>query len=397
VQFERDFIKRILQFHSESTDKKISRSILGMKDTITVGSEKQIETICAGSTERRRKGPRSATIVLGDGLAGNPEFVRSVLASKAYELLRAETAPQLFEILNSASVDLIILPCADSDFPGLDCCRRIKADRKTELVPVLIVTDGKVGSQIEALSAGADDFLPQPVHRELARTRVRALLRQKAATDRLEQTEAILFTLAKAVEQRDQTTSGHCDRLGLVSLALGLALGVSEEDLEALYRGGYLHDIGKVGIPDQILFKPGPLNEEEWKTMRTHPERGEEICKPLRSIERVLPIIRSHHERFDGSGYPDGLRGEQIPFLARILQLADIYDALTNARPYKDGMSGQDALELMQEETRQGWRDPELMRVFVRLHGERLGSETWQDAREMRTSLRNLQAHLVQA
>jgi len=355
------------------------------------------ETIRIGAPARARKNFRPATILLGDGLAGNPAFVKNVLAMESYELLRAHTEGQLFEILNSAPVDLIILPSSGSSFPGLDCCRRIKSDRKTELLPVLVVTDGEVESQIEALSAGADDFLPQPVHRELAQTRIRALLRQKSATDRLEQTEAILFTLAKAVEHRDKTTGSHCDRLGLLSLAVGLEIGLAEDDLEALYRGGYLHDIGKVGIPDQILFKPGPLDEEEWKMMRTHPERGEEICKPLRSIERVLPIIRSHHERWDGSGYPDGLKGTEIPLLARVLQVADIYDALTNPRPYKKALTAAEALELMQQETARGWRDPELMRIFMNLHPGSLDMNAWRDAREMQDSLRNLEAHLLQS
>jgi putative two-component system response regulator len=338
---------------------------------------------------------RSANIVVGEGLSDDPAFAQRVLADGSYRFLYARSAPDLFRTLRIHQVDLVILPVGGS-LPGLDCCRRIKMDRKTELVPVLVVTGSGVEAQIEALSAGADDVLPQPVHSDLARTRIRALLRQKAATDRLEQTEVILFSLARAVEHRDHTTGGHCDRLGLISLGLGMALGLGEEDLEALYRGGYLHDIGKVGIPDNILYKPGPLTEEEWQTMRTHPARGEEICKPLRSFERVLPIIRHHHERWDGKGYPDGLKGDQIPLLARVLQIADIYDALTNERPYKGAMPADQALDIMQEETARGWRDPELMRVFVELH-QSSAAEAWQGARAMQESLRNLQAHLVQA
>src|SRR5262249_39570598 len=155
-----------------------------------------------------------------------------------------------------------------------------------------------------------------------------------------------------------------------------------------LYRGGFLHDIGKVGLPDRILNKPGPLDEAEWQIMRTHPVRGEEICKPLRSLEGVLPIIRNHHERWDGSGYPDGLSGERIPLLARILQFADIYDALTSARPCKQAMQTADALEIMQRETDRGWRDPELMHAFAHMHRESLDSGTWREAGVMQDSLR---------
>lgn len=183
-----------------------------------------------------------------------------------------------------------------------------------------------------------------------------------------EETEAVLLALGQAIEARDGTTSGHCERLAFHSLALGVAIGLSRDELLALYRGGYLHDIGKVGMPDTILFKPSALSDEEWATMRKHPALGEEICRRLKTLGPVLPIIRSHHERWDGTGYPDGLRGSRIPLLARVLQLADIYDALTTARPYKQAYSPREALAIMEEETARGWRDPELMALFVGLH-----------------------------
>jgi putative two-component system response regulator len=198
----------------------------------------------------------------------------------------------------------------------------------------------------------------------LVRTRVRSILRNKALVDSLEQAETILFALAQSVEHRDPTTGMHCERLAAYSLALGRALGLSKQAQLALYRGGYMHDIGKVGIPDSILFKRGLLTDQEWQLMRQHTVRGEEICRPMKSLGLVLPIIRSHHERWDGSGYPDGLRGEEIPLLARILQVADIYDALTTARPYKPAFSRNHAIQIMHEEARRGWRDPELVPLF---------------------------------
>jgi putative two-component system response regulator len=182
-----------------------------------------------------------------------------------------------------------------------------------------------------------------------------------------DQTEGILFALAQAVEFRDQSTSEHCERLALTSLAMGMSMSLDESALVALYRGGYLHDVGKVGIPDAILLKPGKLTAQEWIVMRSHPERGEEICRHLKSMGPMLPIIRHHHERWDGSGYPDGLRGEQIPLLARIVQVADIYDALTNPRPYKKPFSHKEAIGVIEEETARGWRDPEIVAMFLRL------------------------------
>lgn len=181
-------------------------------------------------------------------------------------------------------------------------------------------------------------------------------------------TEAILFALGQAVEQRDNHTAGHCERLAFVSVAMGIAMGLDRASLLALYRGGYLHDVGKVGIPDSILFKPGKLNAQEWVVMRSHTTRGAEICRHLKSLEPVLPMIRHHHERWDGTGYPDGLRGEQIPMLARVLQIADIYDALVNPRPYKPAYSPAKALRTIQHETEHGWRDPEIVNLFFALH-----------------------------
>jgi putative two-component system response regulator len=185
-----------------------------------------------------------------------------------------------------------------------------------------------------------------------------------------EETEGTLFALARVVEQRDEHTAGHCERLALISVSLGFAMGLDTRDLLALYRGGYLHDIGKVGIPDSILFKPGRLTSDEWGVMRSHAVRGEEICRHVRSLKPVLPIIRNHHERFDGTGYPDGLAGEDIPLLARVLQVADIYDALISHRPYKSAFLVEDALKTLEVETARGWRDPQIVELFFRLHAE---------------------------
>jgi putative two-component system response regulator len=203
----------------------------------------------------------------------------------------------------------------------------------------------------------------QPTHSTLAE--LDAVFEEGLA---ISETETILFAVGQVVEQRDKHTAGHCERLAFISVAMGTAMGLDRPDLLALYRGGYLHDIGKVGIPDSILFKPGKLTAFEWVVMRSHPERGAEICRHLKSLTPVLPLIRHHHERWDGTGYPDGLRGEEIPLLARVLQTVDIYDALTNPRPYKPAFSPHKALRVMQEETERGWRDPEIVKLFFTLH-----------------------------
>jgi putative two-component system response regulator len=181
------------------------------------------------------------------------------------------------------------------------------------------------------------------------------------------ETELIFFALSQAVEQRDLHTASHCERLAFISVAMGMMSGLPQEDLLVLYRGGYMHDIGKVGIPDSILFKPGKLTAEEWVVMQTHTIRGVEICRHLRSLAPVVPIIRHHHEHWDGSGYPDGLAGEDIPLLARFVQIGDIYDALTSCRPYKEAISPAKALRIIREETARGWRDPKTVEMFFKL------------------------------
>jgi response regulator RpfG family c-di-GMP phosphodiesterase len=209
--------------------------------------------------------------------------------------------------------------------------------------------------------------LRQPEYEDDRRTEPSRLFEAQSPA---EGTEAILFGLARAVEQRDQDTWGHCERLALISVALGAAMGLDRTGLVTLYRGGYLHDIGKVGIPDSILFKRGKLNAAEWIVMRTHTARGEDLCRHMTSLQPALPIIRHHHERWDGSGYPDRLQGEQIPLLARVVHIADVYDALTSQRSYKEAFGEERALEIIQAESQRGWHDPSLTEIFVKFHDE---------------------------
>jgi putative two-component system response regulator len=217
----------------------------------------------------------------------------------------------------------------------------------------------------------------------------------------LDETEGVLFGLALAIEQRDRHTSGHCERLAFISVALGMAMRLERPSLLTLYRAGYLHDVGKVGLPDSILFNTGELSAEDWVAMRSHPVRGEEICRHVASLRPVLPVIRHHHERWDGSGYPDGLRGEQIPLLARVLQIADIYDALVSQRPYKPSYSPEQALHVIRAETDRGWRDPEIASLFFRIHDgvvSRIADYSCGadcDLQAMRASLDNLQQFLA--
>ncbi len=345
---------------------------------------------------------RQPTILIVDDLEINRRLLRAMLKTAPYRIVEARRASEALGILERETVDLLILDLMMPEMSGLEFCQKIKASRRTQLVPILILTSMQgIENEIAGIASGADEFLTKPLHPEVVRTRIRAMLRNKAAIDSLEEAETILFALAQAVEQRDKYLGDHCQRLAQYSVALGTAMGLNRAQLLSLHRGGYLHDIGKVCVPDSILFKKGPLTEEEWIIMRAHTVKGEEICRPMKSLAPVMPIIRNHHERWDGTGYPDGLRGEGIPLLARILQIADVYDALTTARPYKPAQSSEEALQILDDEVRRGWRDPELVPLFQQVclndSVRRESSEggEWAKAGSVQQSLENMRRELL--
>ncbi len=352
-----------------------------------------------GSQEETRS--VTTRILLVDGSPINRRLLKSMLRLGNHEFFEAATGLDALEIVARQPIDLII---ADLLLPGLggtELCRRLKSNRKTQFIPILMLTSVHgFDFEVEGIESGADEYLTMPLHPSVVRARVNSLLRHKAAIDSLEEAETILFALAQAVENRDMGTGQHCERLATYSVALGLALGLPRKDLVALYRGGFLHDIGKVSIPDSILLGTGKLTDDQWKVMQMHTIRGVEICKPMKTLSPVLPIIRSHHERWDGTGYPDRLKGEDIPLLARILQVVDIYDALTTARSYKPAYTKEEALEILKEEAAKGWRDPELVSLFVNMqHGVLLDSRAllesdWPELSTTLHSLQNMNRHL---
>ena len=334
-----------------------------------------------------------AHILIVDNEAINRRVLKATLKDCPYLIFECRQASEAMALLESERIDVIVLDLMLPEMSGPDLCRWLKNNKKTHLIPVLMMTSVQgIDGEIAGISSGADEFLIKPLHPAVVRTRISALLRNKAVIDSLEEAETILFALAQAVEHRDKLTGSHCERLAAYSVRIGEALKLPQEDLTALFRGGFLHDIGKVSTPDAILFKPGSLTADEWEVMRTHTTQGEQICKTMKSLAPVLPIIRSHHEKMDGSGYPDGLTGDQIPLLARILQTVDIYDALTTARSYKPAFSQERALEIMRVEARRGWRDGALVDLFTEL----IRGNTDDSGRDsMRMSLSNMRAQLL--
>ncbi len=304
-------------------------------------------------------------LVVDDHAASRMTAV-ALLAMEGYEVIEADSGSSAVELVTQKQPDLILLDVMMPGIDGFEVCQLLKQDESTRLIPIIFVTAlNDRRSRIRGIEVGADDFLSKPFDRVELAARVKSLVRQKRLNEDLDHAEQVLFSIARSIESRDPNTGDHCERLVKIGEAFGEYLNLSRNQIRDLMWGGYLHDIGKVGIPDSVLLKKGKLTAEEWEIMRQHVLIGEKICQPLRSMQGVIPIIRHHHERWDGSGYPDGLKGEKIPYLAQVFQLIDIYDALTSERPYKVAFSPQEALAVMQQETAKGWRNPHLMRQFV--------------------------------
>ncbi len=308
------------------------------------------------------------TILVADDNQSARDMLEMMLRTHGYRVFAVGDGPAALAVLQQEPVDMALIDVVMPGQSGFAVCRAAKDRPETRLTPVVLITGlGRVEDRIKGIEAGADDFLNKPVRKEELLARVKSLVRVKRITDELESAETVVFTLAASIEAKDPYTEGHCDRLSRYCVALGERLGLPEEDRIALRRGGVIHDIGKVAVPERVLLKPGPLDAHERRLMETHPAIGERICAPLKSFRNVLPIIRWHHERQDGSGYPDRLRGHQIPLVARVLQTADIFDALTTDRPYRKALSSERAFGLLRDEVRRGWWDGKLVDEFERL------------------------------
>lgn len=288
-----------------------------------------------------------------------------LLRREGYEVCEASDGPSALATCAWFRPDLVLLDILMPGMNGFEVCRRIKAAPETRLTPVVLITGlSATEDRIQGINSGAEDFLSKPIDLNELMARVRSLVRLKLFTDELEHAEVVLFSLAQSIEARDPYTHGHCERLSEMSSRLGERLALPEDQIRALRRAGIVHDIGKIAVPDAILLKPSSLSEEEMRVIRQHPVVGERICAPMRTFRLVLPIIRHHHERHDGSGYPDGLSNSQIPVTAAILQLADVYDALTTDRPYRKASPSAVALAIMEEEAKRGWWDRALLDAF---------------------------------
>jgi len=310
-------------------------------------------------------GRRKQSILVVEDNPVNAALMKELLSRRGYPTIAVQSAAAAEAEIRREPPDLILLDVIMPGKSGYELCRELKEDSKTRLIPIVLITGLSAREdRLKGIEAGADDFLTKPISAEELFARVSSLLKLKEFTDELETADSVLCTLGRSVEARDPYTEGHCERLARNAADLGRYIGVDDESIVALGRGGYLHDLGKIAVPDEILKKGSDLTPAEWEIMKQHPVTGETICRPLKSLRLVLPIIRYHHEHSDGSGYPDGLRAGEIPLLPRILQVADIYDALRTARPYKPALDHEQAAVTMCAEARSGLWDEDLVSEF---------------------------------
>ena len=303
-------------------------------------------------------------LVVDDG-AANRELIRMYLSAIECEVRLAADGAAALAIVETDPPDLVLLDVRMPRMDGYEVCRRIKSTPRGRLLPVVMITGlSQTAHRVAALEAGADDFMSKPVDGAELIARVRSALRLKELYNTLDGAEHVIFSLATAVEAKDSFTERHTQRVGESARLLGQKLGLPDSTLDVLYRGGIIHDIGKIGVSDSILHKPGPLDASEVPQMQAHVEIGESIVRPLNSTAVLLPVIRHHHERFDGLGYPDRLRAREIPRAARIVSVCDAFDALVNDRPYRIRRSPVEALAVLRAGAGAQW-DPETVDLLA--------------------------------
>lgn len=310
----------------------------------------------------------SGKILIVDDNEEMVHLLGEFLQDAGYVVFKAFHGSEAVEKVEQENPDLILLDAMMPSMSGFEVTERLKGQERTRLIPIIMLTGlSDVSDKIKGIEAGVDDFVVKPFNRLELLTRVKSLLRVKTYTDELENAETVIFSLALAVEAKDSYTEGHCNRLSYYGAKLAERISLPGEVVKAVRRGGILHDIGKIAIHDGILLKQGPLTPEEFDVIKQHPVIGERICKPLKSLSHVLPIIRSHQERWNGGGYPDGLRGEDIPISARVIMTVDLYDALTTHRPYREALPDDEAIRIIREETNAGLWDPYLIDEFLQM------------------------------
>ena len=314
---------------------------------------------------------KTPQVLIVDDEPQNVKLLEAQMMPLKYKVFKAYNGNEALSIIKRFDLDIILLDIMMPGINGYQVCRRIKNNEATRMLPVIMFTAlGDTEARVKGIDAGADDFITKPSKKVELLARIKSLIKTKRLNNSLTSIESVLFSLANAVEAKDKYTQGHTDRVSSLAVSLGKKLGFSGEDLAALKVGGILHDIGKIAVPDKILNKPGPLDPEEMEIMKSHADAGYRICLPLKkNLSAALEVIRHHHEKLDGTGYPDGLKGEEISKSAKIMGVVDIYDALVSDRPYREGMPREKALSILNNEAEAGKIDSRIVAALVEMVG----------------------------
>ena len=303
-------------------------------------------------------------------VVGATTEARAVYRYLARERLRAthvETADEAARLIDDEPGGVLLVDIDEAHGDAVELCRSVKRNSATRLMPIVLLSDDRQRDhRLAGIETGAEAVLAKPFDSEELLVRVRAFSRVSQYASDLDSAAAIIMTVTAMIEARE-SSPGHCYRMANYATALGRALQLSDGDLKALYRGAFLHDIGMLSIPDRILRKDGRLEPEEYDVIKSHTVIGDALCANLRTLHSVRPIVRHHHERLDGSGYPDGLRGDDVPVLAQIVSTVDLFEAITMGREYVAPRSANDALAVLWHETSLGWRRPDVVQPFITL------------------------------
>jgi putative two-component system response regulator len=319
-------------------------------------------------TPSQQPGPLPSKVLIVEDEAAPRDMLRRVLDRDGYLTATASNGTEALQAIVEQLPDVVILDVMLPGIDGFEVCRRVRQDARTRLTPIVMVTGYDAHAErVQGLSAGADDFLGKPIDIQELLARVRSLARMKRYTDDLDSASAILTTLAAMIEARYGYSAGHCHRMANYATAVGRVMGAGEADMHALFRGAFLHDIGMLAISDTILQKKGKLTGDEYEQVKSHTVVGDRLCANLRSLQSVRPIIRWHHERLDGSGYPDGLVGDEIPLVARIVGAVEVYEAVTTRRPYQQPMTPGDALVLLHRHADRNWLSPDVVEALAKV------------------------------
>jgi putative two-component system response regulator len=319
----------------------------------------------------------SGRVLVVDDNELNRKLIRGLLAPLKYEVTTADSGEAALKLAREIKFDLVLLDIMMPGMDGYEVCRRLKGSDRTRVVPVILVTAyNDMEAKIKGIESGADDFITKPPNKTELLARTKSLISVKRLNQNLTSIENVLFSLANAVEAKDSYTQGHVERVANLAVELGRRMHLTAEEQLALRYGGILHDIGKIGMPNAVINKPGPLDDDEWDIMRSHPDVGYKICLPLKqTLGAALDVIRHHHEKLDGSGYPDGIAQEEVSLVARIMAVADIYDALVTDRPYRKGMPREKALNILNQEAGQGKLDAAVVGMLETLLSGVTGEE----------------------